>query len=83
MRVHKVDVLTCPCGGRLRVIAFVTNTQTTRRILDHLGLPSTPPVPGPARAPPQPDFPGEGGYLPDPSVDPKPALSEVEGSLWN
>ena len=50
-RVHSVDVKTCPdCGGRLRVIAFITDPDVTRAILEHLGLPSKPPPRAPPRA---------------------------------
>lgn len=53
-RVYRVDVLTCPrCEGRLEVIAAISEPDTVRRILDHLGLPSTPPECKPARAPPE------------------------------
>jgi hypothetical protein len=45
-RVYSVDVLACArCGGRIRVLAFFTEGDVTRRILDHLGLPSSPPAP--------------------------------------
>ena len=47
------DVLTCPrCGGRLRLIALIEEAAVIGRILRHLGLPTEPPVPRPARAPP-------------------------------
>ena len=39
-RVYQIDVLVCrDCGGRLRVIAFITDERVARRILDHLGIP--------------------------------------------
>jgi hypothetical protein len=41
-RVFAIDVLTCPrCGGRLRIIADVTDPGVIKKILDHV-----------ARAPP-------------------------------
>jgi hypothetical protein len=53
-RVYDVDVLKCPrCDGRLEVIAAISDPDTLRRILDHLGLPSTPPECKPARGPPE------------------------------
>lgn len=70
-RVHKIDVLACECGGRLHVIAFVTNTRVARKILDHLGIPVEKPALCPARAPPQLDLPGPGFD----GIDPP--------SLWN
>jgi hypothetical protein len=52
-RVFAVDVLACPrCGGRLRLLATLAESETTRRILRHLGLPIEVPPPAPPRAPP-------------------------------
>ena len=48
-RVFAADVLTCDrCGGRLRILATICPPETTRKILDHLGLPSRPPPLAPA-----------------------------------
>jgi hypothetical protein len=59
-----VDVLQCSrCPGRLRVIAFITEAAAVRRILDHLGLPSTVPRLAPARDPPQMEFDSFGSGL--------------------
>ena len=35
-RVHKTDPLLCDCGGKFRVISFITEQKVIRRILDHL-----------------------------------------------
>jgi hypothetical protein len=36
-RVYEVDPLVCPkCGGQMKVIGFITQRATIRRILDHL-----------------------------------------------
>jgi hypothetical protein len=36
-RVYEVDPLLCPkCGSQMKVIAFITEPQVIRRILDHL-----------------------------------------------
>ena len=44
MRVFQVDVLECEnCGGRLRILAAIHPPDTTRKILDCLGLPSRAP----------------------------------------
>jgi hypothetical protein len=49
-RVFAIDVLACPvCPGRLRLIALIHPPETTRKILDCLGLPSRPPPIAPAR----------------------------------
>ncbi len=56
-RVWKVDVLSCSlCGGRRRIIAFITKPSIITKILDHLGLPATPPAIAPARGPPVADL---------------------------
>jgi len=47
-----VDVLACPCGGRLQLIAFIAEATVARRILDHLGLDSRGPPVARAQAPP-------------------------------
>ena len=51
-RVLHIDALTCPeCATSMTVIAFLTDPPVLRRILDHLGLPSSPPPLAPARSP--------------------------------
>ena len=49
-RVFLEDVLSCPCGGRRRVLAMVLRSDSIERVLRHLGLPHQPPT----RAPPRP-----------------------------
>jgi len=39
-RVYFEDVLVCPCGGRRRILADITEPAGIAAILDHLGLPS-------------------------------------------
>jgi hypothetical protein len=52
-RAFGFDVLACPgCGGRLRLIALIDESTVSRRILQHLGLPTEVPAARPARAPP-------------------------------
>jgi hypothetical protein len=52
-RTFGFDVLACPrCGRRLRLVALIEDASVVGRILRHLGLPDTLPVPRPARAPP-------------------------------
>lgn len=51
--VGNIDVETCgACGGKMRIIAAVEDPKVIKKILDHLGLPSTPPFARPARGPP-------------------------------
>jgi hypothetical protein len=35
-RIYDVDALACPCGGRLRFIAFILDEEPAREILDSL-----------------------------------------------
>jgi len=54
-RVFELDVLACPrCGGRMSVIATIEAGNVMSKILSHLGLPTEPPNPLPARPPPLP-----------------------------
>lgn len=73
-----VDVLQCSrCPGRLRVIAFITETATVRRILDPLGLPPTVPRVAPARDPPQVEFDSFGSGVPDFDAGPREELLDA------
>ncbi len=49
-RVWGWDVLACPCGGRMRFIAVITQRTVIERILNHGGLPSDRVVPLRARS---------------------------------
>jgi len=52
-----IDVLTCPhCGSPRRLIAQLTDPVVVRKILAHLGHPTEPPRPAPARSREQLDF---------------------------
>jgi len=52
-RVFEIDVLACArCGGRLRFVAAIDDPEAIRRILGHLGLPTSITPPLPARSPP-------------------------------
>ncbi|MGH8252059.1 MAG: transposase [Steroidobacteraceae bacterium] len=53
-RIYEVRPLACPrCHGEMRLIAFLTEPNSIRTILAHLGEPTTPPPLAPrARAPP-------------------------------
>lgn len=48
-----IDALKCPrCGGRMRILAAITEPAVIRHILEHLGLPTEPPSLSPPRGPP-------------------------------
>ena len=51
-RIYETLPLVCPlCGAQMRIIAFITDASTVRKILDHLGEPAQPPRISPARGP--------------------------------
>ena len=56
-RIFLADVLSCPhCGGRRKVLTFLTDPDVVHKILRHLGLPTQPPAIAAARPPPEPAF---------------------------
>ena len=56
-RAFELDVLACPdCGGKLRLLATLTQPKVIRAILKARGLPFESQPPAPARGPP-----GDGG----------------------
>jgi len=53
--VYEVDPLQCPeCGGRLKVISFITDPEVIRRILEHMVCGSQTPGPCPGPSPRHP-----------------------------
>jgi len=50
-RIYLEDVLACPCGGRRRIVAEVTERDTIVAILHHLGIDTEPPRLARARDP--------------------------------
>ena len=56
-RVFRIDVTECPaCGGKMKIIAALTEPQAIRTYLDGVGLASRPPPIAPARPLPQTEF---------------------------
>ena len=52
-RIYETLPLVCPvCQTQMRIIAFITDASTVRKILDHLGESAQPPRITPARGPP-------------------------------
>jgi hypothetical protein len=52
-RIYEALPLVCPiCQAQMRIIAFITDTGTVRKILDHIGESAQPPRIAPARGPP-------------------------------
>ena len=53
-RVFEIDVTVCPaCGGRMRIIAALTERASIRPYLEGVGLPARPPLIASARPHPQ------------------------------
>ena len=50
-RVHEIDSLACPCGGRLKFVELVTEPTTAREVLASMGLPTDLPPIAKARSP--------------------------------
>ena len=49
-RVFAIDIERCPrCGGRLKIIAAIVDSQLIVQVLAHLGLPARAPPRSPAR----------------------------------
>lgn len=56
-RIYEKFPLLCPrCSAPMTLVAFITDADVITRILDHLGEPTCPPEPTPARSPPQVEF---------------------------
>jgi hypothetical protein len=52
-RVGEAFPLACPsCGGDIRLISFITQPETIRQVLTHVGEALEPPLVSPARGPP-------------------------------
>ena len=52
-RIYELFPLVCRhCGAEMRIVAFVTETASVTRILEHIGEPTQAPVLSPARGPP-------------------------------
>ena len=56
-RTFRLDMETCPhCGGKMRIVAAITDAPSIKKYLDGVGENSDPPIPKPARPPPQIEF---------------------------
>ncbi len=58
-RVFDIDISRCAspgCSGVLKIIAWITEPDVIKKILVHLDIHPHPPIPAPARAPPQAEF---------------------------
>ena len=52
-RIYEALPLSCPiCHSQMRIIAFINDAGTVKKILDHIGESTQPPRIAPARGPP-------------------------------
>jgi len=82
-RIYETLPLVCPiCKSPMRIIAFITDVGTVRKILDHLGESALPPRIAPARGPPLWEAAMASEYANDPvwdmSARPEPAEPAFE-----
>jgi len=71
-RVFDLDIVCSRCGSKMHRIGHIDAPETIERILGHLGLPTKPPQPAPARAPPQCDL--DFGDFDEPEPDDVPVI---------
>jgi len=83
-RIYESAPLACPhCGADMRIIAFVTDGVSVRRILNHIGEPAQPPRIAPARGPPPAwEAEAEPLGLPDPVAQPEPDFQFDQTVSW-
>jgi len=56
-RIFEVFPLICPkCEAPMRIISFIQDRHSIRKILNYINEPSEPPVISPARGPPEMEF---------------------------
>ena len=56
-RIFEVFPFSCPkCNHPMRIISFIEDPHTVRKVLTHINEPTQPPPITPARGPPEPEF---------------------------
>ena len=82
-RIYELSPLTCPhCGAEMRIIGFVTDGISIRRILEHIGEPAQPPPVAPARDPPAWEEGSEPVALLDSIAQPEPDFQFDQTLSW-
>jgi hypothetical protein len=83
-RIYEVFPLVCRhCGAEMRIIAFVTETASVTRILQHIGEPTKAPVLSPARGPPAWDDGFDQTAVFDPAAAaPQPVFEFDQTATW-
>ena len=78
-KIWEVDPLSCPkCGGEMKIISFITDPKTIRKILEHLGLWKEEP---PRAPPPQNQNSQEDEVIYEPFDDGWPGFDEIAVGL--
>jgi hypothetical protein len=87
-RIDEAFPLTCPiCHAEMRIVAFIYEACTERKILDHLGESTQPPTIVPALGPPQwaaaaASVPAGNDPQWRPAALPEPAIEFDQRSAW-
>ena len=84
-RIYEALPLICPiCEAQMRIIAFITDAGTVRKILDHIGESALPPTVYPARGPPLWEMAGQAGNDPewDRAAQPIPEFEFDQRIAW-
>ena len=82
-RLFETFPLECPrCGGEMRLVAFVTESEAIQRILTHIGEPTQAPVPKPARGPPDWALEPEPGLGWEAQISPEPEFEFDQRISW-
>ena len=84
-RIYEAFPLACPiCHAEMRIIAFINEAATVKKILDHIGESSQPPRIAPARGPPLWEAAEQAGNDPpwDASAQPAPEFEFDQRIAW-
>jgi hypothetical protein len=86
-RIYEAFPLVCPiCHAQMRIIAFINEAATVKKILDHIGESTQPPRIAPARGPPLWEAAGAESVgnepLWDASTQPGPEIEFDQRSAW-
>jgi hypothetical protein len=84
-RIYEAFPLACPiCHAEMRIIAFINEAATVKKILEHIGESSQPPRIAPARGPPLWEAAESAGNDPqwDASAQPAPEIEFDQRIAW-
>ena len=87
-RIYETFPLACPiCHAQMRIIAFIDDASTVRKILDYIGESTQPPIISPARGPPlweasMAHLKADNDHQWDMSAQPAPAFEYDQRITW-